>query len=264
MKKFLLLILSAFFYSCEVNYASPSLLKLKYCNNINLTNSSSYEIQYKYAPGYRKDVMELDCMQGFIGKMSAVSIPINVAGHLKPGEKRLLYTGVDTGAFYSGYIVFGFQKIPNFNVEGLPSRFVIMIDDSIVYSLVYDCKYKNEEVDLVIDDQLINRLKAIKPENYQEGYNYKRDCFGKSVKVGDRLYCFEQYDSGKSSLWDYTYIEKHKIENLFAHKIEGLYGRIWFYNFIDFSHLTLYFYDDDNGKSYVVGQGTNPTIEEVK
>ena len=263
-----------FFLACEVPYPgwkpvnkyTPSFLKLQYCNNINITNDSSYDIQYRYAPTLRKDYHTLECTRSVREqKIMPLFSFLNVVGTLKKGDSRVLYTGIDGGAYTNEYI-HSIGAFPNFNVDGLPARFVVMIDDSICYSLVYDCKFKNRDSELVIDDQLVQKLKAIKPEAYVEGYNSKRHWYGKSVKVADRLYCFEQYDSGKNSMRDYSYIEGKEIKKYvgFDYDQEGLYGKIHFYNFVDVPYAPLYFFDDDDKKCYAVGKGTNPTIEEVK
>ena len=272
MKKFILLsIIAIFLSSCDVpypgwkpvNWHSPSFLKLQYCNNIDITNNSSYDIQYRYAPTLRKDYHTLECTSYVREEKIGLSTFLNVFGTLKKGDSRILFTGIDGGAYTIEYI-HSTGRFPNFNVDGLPARFVIMIDDSICYSLAYDCKFKNRDSKLVIDDQLVQKLKAIKPEDYVEGYNSKRYWYGKSVKVADRLYCFEQYDSGKSSMRDYTYIEGKKIRKYvdFEYDQEGLYGKIYFYNFNP--RKSLFFYDDDDKKFYAVGKGDNPTVEEVK
>ena len=249
----------------RINWHTPALIKSQYCNNIEVTNNSSYEIQYKYAPSYRKDrptLLYSICIQSKRLPEGEIDSHVNILGTLKKGDSRILYTGVDGGDFTYDYLQ-EHGRTPNFNVDGLPGRFVIMIDDSICYSLAYNYKLKNKDATLVIDDQIVQKLKAIKPEDYVEGYNSKRYWYGKSVKVADRLYCFEQYDSGKSSMRDYSYIEGKEIREYvdFKYNLEGLYGKVYFYNFKD---RNLFFYDDDDKKFYAVGKGDNPTVEEVK
>ena len=255
-------------YSKPINWYAPSRIKSSYCNNIDITNNSSYEIEYKYVPSLRKDRHTLEyanCIREKNLPEGEISSHVNIFGTLKKGDTRTLYTGVDGGDFTLEYLR-QYGSFPNFNVDGLPGRFVIMIDDSICYSLVYDYKLKNKDATLVIDDQLVQKLKSIKDEDYVEGYNSKRYWYGKSVKVADRLYCFEQYDSGKNSMRDYSYIEGKEIKKYvgFDYDQEGLYGKIHFYNFVDVPYAPLYFFDDDDKKCYAVGKGTNPTIEEVK
>ena len=129
-----------------------------------------------------------------------------------------------------------------------------MIDgDTRCYSLVYDCEAKNETSTVVITDETIMRLQSFKDSEFEKGYNGKREWYGASVKIEDRLYCFKRVEIKKSSLKDYSAIDG----------VDGnlvLYGRINLSYFFDYTKYpeclpnteVIIHYDDDQDKFYYI------------
>ena len=223
MKKLLPFLLSVFITSCPILYNMYSVARIKerYTCNIQIENRSSYNLEYKYAPvPMRMDYNDLSFVKEynssiyeFLKKANSKSHLeyINIFGTLsKDSTSKNLYTGIDCGVHSVVYIV----GYPNVNVDGLPARFVLMIEgDSRAYSLVYNCEKKNETSTVVITDDTIKRLQTFKEDEFECSYNGKREWYGESVKIQDKLYCFEKYDTGKFSLLNHTYIEINKYSS---------------------------------------------------
>ena len=281
MKKLVVLFLFvvAVFTSCPgvvvpKNAHSVARIKERYTCNIQIENKSQYKLEYKYASvptredfktiGYikkydneiSKKLTELDF---FTWKASLMPY-VNVYGYIAPNNtSNILYTGIDCGhyAIVRAPSIDNFSY-PNRNVDGLPTRFVLMIDgDSNCYSLVYDCKKEIEVNKIVITDDTIKRLQTFKDDEFECSYNGKREWYGESVKIQDKLYCFEKYDTGKLSLFDHTYIEKNKYSSNDSENF--MYGRIWFYHnapnnviYPTYANLVMVLYNDNEEKFYYV------------
>ena len=262
MKK-LLLLLSVALSACPIpnrNFHSVARSKEKLAYNILIQNDSSVSLEYKYAPvPQRTDYNELDVVKKYrnieknlevMGLYPSINGPntINIYGSVKKGcVSKKLYTGIDCGAYldYDPFI-FGY---PNVNVDGLPARFVIMIEgDTRCYSLVYNCEKTSEATTVVITDEIINKLKSFNDDEFKRGYNGGRDYYGKSVKIQDRLYCFGRIDLKGNSLTQYTKIPGIDYNVIF-------YGRIYLtkdesVGFTNKGELILY--NDNEEKFYYV------------
>lgn len=210
---FLLIMLTIM--SCPVIPHQNSIARIKerYRCNVELVNNSSVTIQYKYAPVLqRMDLKSLPFYNDFVAAKDkldkldfdyiGMSYGFNIAGELAKGMQSTLYTGIDCGIHEFRPLLSGY---PNANVDGLPARFAIMIEgDTRIYVLVHNCKKINKTSTVIITDETINRLKTFKDDEYAIDYNGKRESYGESVKIQDRLYCFERYDLKKNSLFDYN------------------------------------------------------------
>ena len=277
------LFLTVVLISCPVpspvNKHSIARIKEKSNCNIELVNQSSYTVQFKYAPvPYRKDIeknipfygdyctavseklIDMGYRGGFLKYFIGEPYFLNVYGTIEPNGKVVLYTGVDGGT----YINHPSNQYPNVNVDGLPSRFVLMIDgETICYSLVYDCPKSSGTHELVLTDTIINRLKTFNDNEFALGYNGKREWYGESIKIHDRLYCFERLDIKKSSLIDYKKVEyDFKIPFNFL-RSQGMYGKIYFYTNVDDSDSSkevLVYYNNDEQKFYYVSEEVNPKV----
>lgn len=266
-----------------VNKYSIARKKEKLNCNIELINKSSSAIQFKYAPvPYREEIeknipfysdyctsvtnqlVELGYRGGFSKYYIGVPYFLNVYGSLVADGSAVLYTGVDGGT----YIEHPSNKYPNVNVDGLPARFVLMIDgDTTCYSLVYDCPSSSGTHELILTDEIINRLKAIKEGDFVIGYNGRREWYGPSVKIQERLYCFEQVDIKKSSLIDYTKSDcEFKTFPNYLQR-EGMYGKIYFQTGnveAESSDLVLVYYNNNEQKFYYVTEEDNPSVNPIE
>ena len=272
MKKFLLLIcvLVFIFASCiGKNRHSIARIKEKYACNIDIVNNSSYKLHYKYAPvPERNDYDNLPFTSNIaltIAKLEKLDFVVNsrlphyfnVYGTVASKEEKRLYSGIDAGpcSFIEP------MDWANSNLDGLPSRFVIVIDgETTCYSLVADCAEKNSNTTVEITNETIERLKTFKDEEFEIGYNGKREWYGKSVKIQNGLYCFSRYDFKKNPLVDYSYIEgmtKLLTNEELLH--QALYARIpchydstGLYIRIERENYVIIFYNDDDQKFYYV------------
>ena len=275
MKKFLpLIILSVFILTGCIgkNRHSIARIKEKYACNIDIVNNSSYKLHYKYAPvPERNDYENLPFTSNIaltIAKLEKLDFVVNsrlphyfnVYGTVASKEEKRLYSGIDAGpcSFIEP------MDWANSNLDGLPSRFVIVIDgETTCYSLVADCTEKNSNTTVEITNETINRLKTFKDEEFEIGYNGKREWYGESVKIQEGLYCFGRYDYKRSALNDYTDIdgfgrdfsEEDSYENSF-------YGRIpYLFPFVTppenhmYNKELILFYNDNDSKFYSVKQG---------
>lgn len=242
------------------NFHTVARSKEKLTYNLVIKNDSSVSLDYKYAPvPQRTDFDELVFVQKYMkskesldakGLSTSINRPntINIYGTVKKScESKKLYTGIDCGAYldYDPFI----EGYPNVNVDGLPARFVIMIEgDSRCYSLVYNCKKGSENSTVVITDETIKRLQTFKEDELKFGYNGRRDYYGKSVKIQENLYCFERLDLKGNSLIDYA-----KISGI-DHNIT-LYGRIYLTKdeSVGFTHKgDLILYSDNEDKLFYI------------
>ena len=293
MKKiFYLIILAVFFFtSCPGVYTpvhkhSVARIKEKYDCAITLINASSKAIQFKYAPvPYQKNIeTNLPFYSEYVNnigdKLAALSLKgggspafdtgcyyLNVFGSLNKNDSAVLYTGIDGGTYAPDNIM---EIYPNSNVDGLPARFVLMIDgDTTCYSLVYNCKSHkdNSENQVVITDDTIAALSKISEDDFDCGYNWRRRWYGKSVTVQDRLYCFEKVDLKKNSLVDYTYSEDLEFTVWFSypgmHFTNAMYGRIYFFTGLGEPSEVLVYYNENNKKFYYVTSEINPVVEAI-
>lgn len=248
MKKLVItLLFTTFLLSCHIpkNAHSIARIKEKYPYNLELTNQSALELQYRYAiVPYRKDLESLEVWKkaeetekkiyglGFVASILD-DATFNIFGKLKNSEADIMYTGIDCGAYYNLNPVLTLTDYPNVNVDGLPARFVLAIDgDTNWYSLVYDCEKGEETNKVIITDEIIQRLRDIKQDDFIVGYNGKRQFYGKSVKIDERLYCFGKLDTKKNSLIDYSEIEGVQKYTF--------YGRIPLYYFFDYDKYPEY------------------------
>lgn len=269
MKKiFCLFTLGIFFLTAcpgpfvPTNKHSIARIKEKYTCNLQIDNRSSYNLQYKYAPvPTRKDFNDLQFVKRYRNKIENDVIamgfdsnitfpnPINIWGTIsKVAVSKSLFTGIDSGF---SFLLFNY---PNVNVDGLPARFVLMVEgDSRFYSLVYNCEKKNETSTVVITDETIKRLKAFKEDEFKVGYNGRRDSYGKSVEIQDRLYCFERVDLKKSSLIDYMVYPGYDSTRVF-------YDRVILTFYFDYAespempknNKVLILYNDNEDKFYYI------------
>ena len=296
MKKLVVLFLFvvAVFTSCPgvvvpKNVHSVARIKEKYTCNIQIENRSSYNLEYKYAPvPTRTDFNELIFIKEYNDSVKKIlnetnldaatyniyNLPvkplfINVYGTLsKETKSKNLYTGIDCGVPDSiNPIKLSYSNI---NVDGLPARFVLMIEgDSRVYSLVYNCEKKNETSTVVITDDTIKRLQTFKDDEFKRGYNGRRDFYGKSVEIGDRFYCFERIDIKKNSLKEYLKDYREISEMNFG---GILYARVflacWFERrypglpiVIDDKKVLILYHDNEEKFYYVKGDASVNPIE---
>ena len=262
-----MLLLTTSFLSCRIpkNWHSIARIKEKYPYNLELNNQSSFELQYRYAiVPYRKDLESLEIRRKILEVEKKIfdlgfSATIwsddnyNIFGKIKNSEAAIMYTGIDCGAYMDFNPWVSLFDYPNINVDGLPARFVLVIEgDTNWYSLVYDCEKGIETNKVIITDETIKRLQGIKNDDFVLGYNGNRQFYGKSVKVDDRLYCFEKIDTKKTSLIDYS-----KIDGI---KQPDFYGRIPLYYFsedtLDPNYrqniAVLVFYNNNEDKFYYV------------
>lgn len=287
MKKFLpliIIVLSFFsFASCQLvlrdtNAHGPARKKEKYDYSLEIVNNSSSKIEYKYEPvitqeGYNSipyikifnsKVYNKIKEMGYRVFVDNTVHVLNVFGTIAKGSKSILYTGIDCGT--DDVIKVQMMGHSNWNVDGLPARFVLMIEeDSNYYSLVFDCSAnKNSQpVKVIINDEIIEKLKAIKESDFVKGYNGRRRWYGKSVKVQDNLYCFEKFDSGKYSLLDYSRDEENIYSGLY------MYDRIHFYYLEGYPENPEYsrgknlllLYNEDVQKFFYIHN--DPTLHEI-
>ena len=288
MKKFLLfgLFLSSLsiLFSCPVpkNRHSIARIKERYACNVEIVNNSSSTLQYRYAPlKTRKDYESLPYIPNlnkvmekieaddslFFGYDTAFSF--NVFGTIDSKKSVVLYTGIDCGT--QSLISISPMSMPNSNVDGLPARFILMVDgDTICYSLVCDCEEKDQTTSVTITDETINRLKTFKDEEFEIGYNGKREWYGESVKIQEGLYCFGRYDYKRGALNDYTTIDGFGRDFGEADSYNNsFYGRIpYLFPFITppenhmYNKELILFYNDNDEKFYSVKQGG--IVAEVK
>ena len=253
---------------CPKNVHSVARIKEKYTCNIQIENRSSCNLEYKYAPvPTRTDFNELlfikeynDSVKKILNEANLYEVTydqlifdplfINVYGTLsKETKSKNLYTGIDCGVPLVPYLL----GYPNINVDGLPARFVLMIEgDSRAYSLVCNCEKKNETSTVVITDDTIKRLQTFKDDEFKRGYNGRRDFYGKSVEIEDRLYCFERIDIKKNSLNDYSKIPETDFSGI-------LYARVFLTRFFSKKYPelpeadeVLILYNDNEEKFYYV------------
>ena len=287
MKKFLpLFILAAFIFTAcpgvylTVHRHSIARIKEKYACNVEIINNSSFTLQYRYAPlKTRKDYDSLPYIPNLNKVMEKIeadglyffyedAYSFNVFGTIDSKKSALLYTGIDGGVFSLENP--SLMSKPNSNLDGLPARFILMVNgDTICYSLVCDCEEKDQTTSVTITDETINRLKTFKDEEFEIGYNGKREWYGESVKIQEGLYCFGRYDYKRSALNDYTDIdgfgrdfsEEDSYENSF-------YGRIpYLFPFVTppenhmYNKELILFYNDNDSKFYSVKQGG--IVEEI-
>ena len=262
MKKLLPFLLLVFITSCPIldNRYSVARIKERYACNIQIENRSSYNLEYKYAPvPMRMDYNDLSFVKEYNSSINEFLKKANSKSHLKyinifgtlskDSTSKNLYTGIDCGVHSVVYIV----GYPNVNVDGLPARFVLMIEgDSRAYSLVYNCEKKNETSTVVITDDTIKRLQTFKDDEFKRGYNGRRDYYGKSVAIEDRLYCFERIDIKKNSLNDYSKIPETDFSGI-------LYARVFLTRFFSKKYPelpeadeVLILYNDNEEKFYYV------------
>ena len=180
-----------------------------------------------------------------------------------------MYTGIDGGVFSLESP--SLASKPNSNLDGLPARFILMVDgDTICYSLVCDCEEKDQTTSVTITDETIKRLKTFKDEEFEIGYNGKREWYGKSVKIQEGLYCFGRYDYKRSALNDYTDIdgfgrdfsEVDRYENSFYGRIPYLFPCVTPPENHMYNKELILFYNDNDEKFYGVKQGG--IVAEVK
>ena len=278
MKKFLpLFILSVFIFTAcpgvylTVHRHSIARIKEKYACNVEIVNNSSSMLQYRYAPlKTRKDYESLHYIPNLNKVMEKIktdglyffyedAYSFNVFGTIDSKKSALLCTGIDGGVF--SLVNYSLMSKPNSNLDGLPARFILMVDgDTTCYSLVCDCEAKDKTTPVSITDETIKRLKTFKDEEFEIGYNGKREWYGKSVKIQDGLYCFSRYDFKKNPLVDYSYIEgmtKLLTNEELLH--QALYARIpchydstGLYIRIERENYVIIFYNDDDQKFYYV------------
>ena len=272
MKKFLpLIMLSTMIFTACPGVRVPkhkhsiARIKERYENNITIENRSSKSISYKYAfPLTRDELSKIPFHKGYIEARNFLTDNnlfinddkpnhFNIFGTLSANSSKTLYCGIDGGTYGIRHaMLWGY---PNSNVDGLPARFVLMIDgDTNCYSLVYDCEEKNQTSSVVITDETINRLKTFKDDEFEIGYNGRRAWYGESVKIQDRLYCFEKMDIQKNSLIDYTYDASSNKDQMFYEKVVTSYH--FFNNDLpDDSPLKKYvllLYNEDDQKFYYI------------
>ena len=290
MKKFLpLFILSVFIFTAcpgvylTVHRHSIARIKEKYACNVEIVNNSFSTLQYRYAPlKTRKDyeslpyipnlnrVMEKIEADGlFFSYWDGDAYSFNVFGTIDSKKSALLYTGIDGGVF--SLVNYSLMSKPNSNLDGLPARFILMVNgDTLCYSLVCDCEEKDQTTSVSITDETIKRLKTFKDEEFEIGYNGKREWYGKSVKIQDGLYCFGRYDYKRSALNDYTDIDEfgRNFEKVDRYN-KSFYGRIPYLfphpvptDHRNYHKSIILFYNDNDKKFYSVKQGG--IVEEIK
>ena len=277
MKKYLLfgLFLSslAVLFSCPVpkNRHSIARIKEKYACNVEIVNNFSSTLQYRYAPiRTRKDYESLPYIPNlkkvrekieadglYFGYESVYSF--NVFGTIDGKKSATLYTGID-GGLWSLVSASPMSK-PNSNLDSLPARFILMVDgDTTCYSLVCDCEAKDKTTPVSITDETIKRLKTFKDEEFEIGYNGKREWYGESVKIQEGLYCFGRYDYKRSALNDYTTIDGVCRDFSAVDRYDkSFYGRIpYLFPYIIpadnhmYNKALILFYNDNDGKFYGV------------
>ena len=281
MKKFLplFIVVTFIFTACpgvylKVHRHSIARIKEKYACNVEIVNNSSSMLQYRYAPlKTRKDYESLPYIPNLNKVMEKIktdglyffyedAYSFNVFGTIDSKKSALLHTGIDGGVFSLENP--SLMSKPNSNLDGLPARFIFMVDgDTTCYSLVCDCEEKDQTTSVTITDETINRLKTFKDEEFEIGYNGKREWYGKSVKIQEGLYCFGRYDYKRSALNDYTDIDEFGRNFGEVDRYDkSFYGRIpYLFPFITppenhmYNKELILFYNDNDSKFYSVKQG---------